>query len=129
MDQATVATIVTALVGLATTFITVILAPIALAQFKIQSGKLNEQARNVLLPAIQYAISYAKSQITKDPADASPEQLAISLAQAKAIALNYLKPKVKDALARLGVDDDALLEMIEARFQADADWMTVPASK
>lgn len=129
MDQATVETIVTALVGLATTFITVIVAPLVFAHFKIAAGKLSEQDRAIVLPAIQYAVSYAKSLISKDPADAKPEQLAASLAQLKGVALNYLKPKVGDALARLGIDDDQLLQMIEARIQADSDWLTIPASK
>lgn len=114
MDQATVTTIVTALAGLATTIITGIVAPLVLAQLKIAEGKLNEQARAIVLPALQYAIAYAQAQVAKTAAP-DPTNVLKAVDLAKQIALDYLKTKVQTQLDRLNLTDANLLEMLEAR--------------
>lgn len=121
MDGPTIQAIVTAIFGLATTFLTVIVAPIVLKQAKVADGKLDQQARDALYPALQYAISYAQAKLTGDQnaqlaASDQLKQHAVSLGR------GYIKAKLPDALERLGVTDAALDDLLLSRLQSALDY-------
>ena len=128
MDPVTIQSIVTALVGLATTVITVIVAPILLKQGKVVDGKLDAQAREALYPALQYAIAFGQAALTKDDQGklAASDKLK---AHVVSIARGYVKAKLPDTLDKLGVTDQSLDDLLKARLQTTLDYFNVPPAK
>lgn len=97
-------------------------------QAQVVDGKLSEQARDRLYPALQYAISYGQATLTAD----QQGQLAASDKLKNVVvtqAAGYVKSKLQETLDQLGVSDDALQEMLRARLQSALDYFKVPATK
>lgn len=99
-----------------------------LKQGKVVDGKLSEQARDKLYPALQYAITYAQSTLSNDDAAklASSDKLKAYVVKT---AVSYVRPKMAETLDQLGVTDDALEQMLRARLQSALDYLKVPPSK
>lgn len=116
MDPATIEIIVTALVGLATTVLTVIVAPLLLKQAKIADGKLSEQDRARLYPVLLSAIAWAQAKVT---ADKPGQDAAVASIQDSIVtqAAYYVRLHMGDTLDSLDVTDEALRRMLLARLQ------------
>lgn len=98
------------------------------AQGLVVDGKLNEQARDRLYPALQYAVAFGQAKLTAD------EQAALATsAQLKThvvgLAVGYVREKMGPTLDELGVTDAALDEMLRARLQTALEWAKVPPAK
>lgn len=122
MDPANFATLVQAIVAIATVIITGVLAPWLLKQQAIADNKLSEQQRNVLYPVLIYALTYGASRLGVS----SAQMTEMGDTAKRALidqAVAYTRQHVSGALDQLGVADDALRRMLEARWVQAANWM------
>lgn len=93
-------------------------------QGEIQDAKLSKEQRDALYPALQYAVDYGRSTLTQDQAG----QLAASdklKNHVVAEASRYINSKMPDTLAKLGVSESDLQELLRARLQAALEWARV----
>lgn len=97
-------------------------------QGAVADGKLSEQARERLYPALQYAIAYGQAQLTADEQAklASSDKLKNHVVDQ---AAGYVNDKLGGTMAELGITETALQEMLRARLQTALDYFKVPAAK
>ena len=97
-------------------------------QGAVADGKLSEQARDRLYPALQYAIAYGRAALSADDAaklETSDKLKAFVVGQ----ATSYVRTKLGGTLEQLGVTDQALEELLKARLQSALDYLKIPAAK
>jgi hypothetical protein len=114
MDGATIQTIVTAIAGLLTTILTVVVFPLVKNQLEIQARKLDSQAADALAPALLNAIKWAEGQVTGDEA-AKLAAMTAGKDHLLSLAAGYVRRSVPDSLERLGIEDARLKELLDAR--------------
>lgn len=127
MDPANFSTLVQAIVAVATMIITTLVAPWLLKQGRIADGKLDDQQRQILYPALNYAIAYAASISGLG----SPELTALQDdAKGRLIdkAVGYIKLQIPGVLEQLGVTEDGLRRLLESRWAAAVALIPAPTT-
>lgn len=115
--QATVDTVLNALLALAGAIITTFVIPLIVKQGHVADGKLDQQVRDTLYPGLTQALNYAAGQIRagQDPVNLP---LAVQSTEGQRIvsaAANYVEQHFPDALKWFDIQRGALERMLTAR--------------
>lgn len=128
MEPTTSEMIVQATAALLATAITVFVIPWLRKQGKVADGKISEQARERLYPALQYAIAYGRAALSSD--DQAKLETSDKLKNiVVSTASSYIKSKFPETLEELGITEDALSQLLRARLQGALDYLKIPPAK
>lgn len=127
MDPANFATLMQTVGAIVMAIVTGFVIPLLLKQARIADGKLSEQQRAILYPALNYAIAYAASISGLG----SPELTALADdAKGRLIdkAVGYIKLQIPGVLEELEVTEDGLRRLLESRWAAAVALIPVPTT-